>query len=43
MQFVWWWNPAAWRLGVVRFYGAFGEIYKWAVILGPLEIRRWTR
>lgn len=40
-QFVWWWRP---RFGIERYYDCgMSRIYRWALLLGFLEIRRWAR
>lgn len=46
LQIVWWpiWRKATWvpLAHFTRFEeGGYSVIYKWAVMLGPLEIRRW--
>ncbi len=47
-QLVWWGPPLRWRLPVLGSLGPFpgrgehvGCIYRWRVLLGWLEIRRW--
>jgi hypothetical protein len=38
-QFVWWgWRDMSFRFG--RFGKPFSSVYRWALVLGPLEIRR---
>lgn len=40
-QFVWWgWD--SWRSPRVhRWAGSLAKIYRYAIVIGPLEIRRW--
>lgn len=47
IQFVWWWRQW-WKLWP-RSVGPYpisgphkGVIYRWRIIIGPLEIRQWT-
>jgi len=48
LQFIWWGFPL--RLWRLKTFGPFpsvgpsrGSIYRWQLMLGPVEIRRWSR
>jgi hypothetical protein len=46
-QFIWWgFGPRHWRLRMAGPYPscgkAYGSIYRWRLLIGPFEIRRWT-
>ena len=40
-QFVWWWPE--WKgIGLQRYTGAWGTVYRWSLWLGIVEVRRWA-
>jgi len=40
-QLVWWGWGYCWTIKPIRDVGGHALIYRWRVIIGPLEIRRW--
>lgn len=43
-QFIWWgWPPSQWfRFWFGEYENAMFSVYRWALRLGPLEVRRWV-
>jgi len=41
---VWWWDDWSWpsiRRASFEADGAYATIFKWFLVVGPIEIRRW--
>lgn len=41
-QFIWWglgmWYPPK----LIRYNGGLARIYRWSLLFGPIEVRRWA-
>lgn len=34
---------SAWSIGFWRWEGSMSAIYRWSLVIGPVEVRRWTK
>lgn len=44
MQTIWWGGyPWTWKISFSRWEGVMSAIYRWSLVVGPVEVRRWTK